>query len=262
MSENITLFKKNGEFNGSLSLGGKHSLIAELNRKLRLGYAVKPDNDTQRYLDLRKKWDETLTKKEDTKDLKEASALHKEMMDLFEESASHSPETIKKAWEFYSFEQEQLGIEKEEIPYSLTVKNTLSSIFADKVVNSESVEGFIPTRVREFCLSNGREGFDIAYDDYLEDNKRARSAILIGSHVDFISFLVKSEFRHSYLTFKDGLEASGLMAEKIDGRNEDEEFNYPAKNLEALEEEVASRPIQKIVSLRFVYPVEKALENL
>ena len=256
MSENITLFKKNGEFNGSLSLGGKHSPTADLNRKLRLGYAIEPDVDTQAYLDLRKKWDELLAKKEKAKDLDEAVALHKELMNIFEESTAHSADTIKNAWEFYSFEQEQLGLSKEEIPYSDTSKHALSSILSEQVVNAESVEGFIPVRIRDFVLPNGREGFDIAYDDYLQDNERARKAVLIGAHVDFISFIVKSEFRHSYLVIKEGLAASGLMAEGVDGRSEGEGFNYPEKSLEALEKEVASRPIQKIVSLRFVYPAK------
>lgn len=257
-NQNIYLKKDNGEFNGSISTKGKHRTpTIDIARKLHLGYKVETTPEVEQYLDARKKYDSAYKvwqDKEELASVREDNRL--KMLNILDEVHSLPVESVLVGWEFYEKDREDKGVATQEIPYPDTVLTTIARSIEEGSVNPDSIEGFIPTRIREFTLPNGRVGYDVSYDDYmLNINFRDRNHIMVGANIEYIGLNITLESYKSYRPFSEGEKNAGF-SEGENSIKENETVYIGVKNLEVLRRDVAEKPrLLKIRSLRFIAPL-------
>lgn len=256
--QSIYLKKDNGDFNGRMSTAGKNKVpTIDIARKLHLGYPVPTTPEVDQYLAARKKYD---LAHEIWKNEKEPDVIREvnrqKMLSSLEEVHSLPIETVLMGWEFYEKAREEAGITTDEFPYPHTVLTTIARSIEEGAVNPDSIEDFIPARVKEFTLPNGRTGYDLAYDDYMLGIRLKDSGyIMVGANVEWINLNVTPEQFKSYSTFSEGETEAGF-GEKENSAKENERLYFGTKNLEGIRSQVAARPrLVKIRSLRFVKPL-------
>lgn len=256
--QNIYLKKDNGDFNGSISTEGKNKVpTVDISRKLHLGYPVPTTPDVDQYLAARKKYDVAC---EIWKNEKESNVIREvnrqEMLTLLDEVHALPIETVLMGWEFYEKGREEAGITTNDIPYPETVLSTIIRSIEEGAVNPNSIENFIPARIREFTLPNGRNGYDLAYDDYCFGfGAKESGTIMVGANIEYIGLNITTESYKSYRPFSEG-EKSAEFSGKEDSIKENERVYISTKNLEVLRHDVAEKPrLLKIRSLRFIRPL-------
>ena len=267
MSEDkVYIQKPNGEFNGSLSLGGKKHLPSAkiLSRQLHLGYSIETTPEVDHYLAQREKYDKAAKVWSDNNNSVEVrSAYQKELMKVDKEIKALDLETILTGWEIYEKDREDKGLTVDDLPYPKTILEALARSFEEGLANPGSVEGFIPTRYKEFTLPGGYIGYDVSYEDWINGGSThiPGNHVLAGANVDFITIHVPAG-RHKYYSRFTENELLVGFKENEDSVKEGEQTYFSFKRLEALEKDVSEHPrLLKIRSLRFINKVEVKTED-